>query len=70
MRKQFLAHTDMTRKNSRLEIKKLSELLESIRAEFNNVCDAINDENVKRISDIELGKNEMSYTIEMVSIYR
>ncbi|CCZ27683.1 unknown [Firmicutes bacterium CAG:194] len=70
MRKQFLAHTDMTRKNSRLEIKKLSELLESIRAEFNNVCDAINDENVKRISDMELGKNEMSYTIEMVSIYR
>lgn len=70
MRKQFLAHCDMTREDSRLEISSIKETLDTIRTEFNNVCNAIDDENVKYISDIELEIIEMTYAIEMASLFK
>ena len=60
----------MTREDSRLEISSIKETLDTIRAEFNNVCNAIDDENVKYISDIELGIIEMTYAIEMASLFK
>lgn len=69
MRKQFLAHMDMTRGNGRLEISDMKNMLDIICAEFNNVCDVVNDDDIKRITDIQLGMIEMSYTIEMRALF-
>lgn len=69
MRNQFLAHIDMTRESSRLKISGLKEILDSVCGEFNNVCDAIDDEAIEMISDVELGMIEIVYTMEMAALY-
>lgn len=44
MRREFLAHADMKRDSSKIEICELKELLDLICREFNRVCDVIDDD--------------------------
>lgn len=69
MRKQFLAHTDMKRNDSRIEISDLKDILDTICKEFNNVCNVVNDERVIGISEINIGIQDMTCQIELLALY-
>lgn len=69
MRKKFLAHTDMKRNDSRIEISDLKDILDTICKEFNNVCNVIDDERVNGILDMEIGIQNMMCRIELSKLY-
>ena len=69
MRRQVLAHTDMTRSNSRIEISDLEDMLNVMCKEFNNICNVIEDERVIGISDIDIGLQDMNYQVELLALY-
>lgn len=69
LRRQFLAHTDMKRNDSRIKICELKELLDVICREFNRVCDAIDDDRVVNISEINIGWQDMSCYMELLALY-
>lgn len=69
MRMQFLAHTDMTRNDSRIEISDLKDILDTICKEFNNVCNVVDDERVRGISDKNIGSQNMKCQIELFALY-
>lgn len=69
MRMQFLAHTDMTRNDSRIEISDLKDILDTICKEFNNVCNVVDDERVRGISDKNIGIQNMKCQIELFALY-
>jgi len=69
MRMKFLAHTDMTRSNNRIEIFELIEILDTMCNEFNNICSIIEDERVKGITDVNIGFQNMLYQGELLTLY-
>lgn len=69
MRKQFLAHADMKRDSSRIEICELKELLDSICNEFNRVCDVIDDDRIVNVSEINIGLQDMTCYPELLVLY-
>ena len=69
MRMKFLAHTDMTRSNNRIEISDLMEILDTMCNEFNNICSVIEDERVNGITDVNLGFQNMIYQAELLTLY-
>lgn len=69
MRKQFLAHADMTRNDSRIEISDLKDILDTICKEFNNVCNVVDDERIVGISGINIGLQDMNYQVELLVLY-
>ena len=69
MRRQFLAHTDMTRGDNRLEVSDMCELLDVMCKEFNCVCESIDDDQVVGISEIEIGLQEYSCQMQLLSLY-
>lgn len=69
MRREFLAHADMKRNSSKIEICELTELLEAICREFNRVCDVIDDDKFGSISEIDIGLQDMNYRMELLSLY-
>lgn len=69
MRRQFLAHTDMNRSDSRIKICELKELLDTICREFNRVCDVINDDRIAKVSEINIGLQEMDCYMELITLY-
>lgn len=54
MRRQFLAHTDMTRDDSRIEVSDMSELLDVMCKEFNCICEVVDDDQVVGMSKMKL----------------
>lgn len=69
LRRQFLAHVDMTRSDSRILICELKDLLDAICREFNNICDVIDDDRVFNISEGKIGSQDMCCIIELVELY-
>lgn len=69
MRMKFLAHTDMTRSNNRIEISDLMEILDTMCNEFNNICSVIEDERVNGITDVNIGFQNMIYQAELLTLY-
>lgn len=69
MRKQFLAHADMTRNDSKIEISDLKGVLDAICKEFNNVCSVVDDERITGISEINIGLQDMNYQVELLALY-
>lgn len=69
MRRQFLAHTDEMRGDSIIQICELKNLLDDICREFNRVCDVIDDDRVAKISEINIGLQEMTCYKELFSLY-
>lgn len=69
MRRQFLAHADMTRNDSKIEIGDLKNILDAICKEFNDVCSVIDDERISSISDINIGIQDMDYQSELLMLY-
>ena len=69
MRHQFLAHADMKRDSSKIDICELTELLEAICREFNKVCDVIDDDKFAGISEINIGVQDMNYRMELLALY-
>lgn len=69
MRMKFLAHTDMTRSNNRIEISDLMEILDTMCNEFNNICSVIEDERVNGITDVNIGFQNMFYQAELLTLY-
>lgn len=68
MRRQFLAHTDMKRSGSKIEICELKELLDVICRDFNNVCEVVDDDRIVSISKINIGWQDMNYA-ELLVLY-
>lgn len=69
LRRQFLAHVDMKRSNNRIKICELKELLDVICKEFNRVCDAIDDDRIIKISEIDIEWQDMSCVTELLALY-
>lgn len=69
LRRQFLAHTDMKRNSSRIEICELKELLDMICREFNRVCDVIDDDRIVNLSEINIGLQDMDCHTELLALY-
>lgn len=71
MRNQYLAHTDMTRKGSRIEIAELKKMLDTICREFNKVSKAIGDDRIKNseILKAEIDLQVIGYEHELRLIY-
>lgn len=69
MRKQVLAHIDETRKDSRIEISDLKNILDAICKEFNNVCNVVADERIIEISEINIGLQDMACQVELLTLY-
>lgn len=69
LRRQFLAHTDMTRSDSRIKICELKELLDTLRREFNRVCSIVDDDRIKEITEIEIELQGMNCRMELLALY-
>lgn len=69
LRRQFLAHVDMKRNNSRIDICELKELLDKICKEFNRVCDVVDDDKFSSISEIDIGWQNKDYYTELLLLY-
>ena len=69
MRREFLAHTDMKRKSSKIEICELEELLDAIYREFKGVYDVIGDNRITNISEIDIELQDMNCRRELLSLY-
>lgn len=69
MRREFLAHTDMERNSSKIEICELKELLDSICNEFNRVCDVIDDDRIVNVSEMNIGLQDMTCYPELLVLY-
>jgi len=69
LRKKFLAHTDMKRNDSKIKICELKELLDAICKEFNNACNAIDDDKVVNISEIDIEIQGTNCYMELLSLY-
>lgn len=69
VRRQFLAHVDMKRNDSRIEICELKELLDIICREFNRVCDVIDDDKISQISEINIRWQDMNCYVELLVLY-
>lgn len=69
MRRQFLAHVDMKRNGSKIEICELKELLDVICREFNSVCEVIDDDRIVNISEINIGWQDMNCYAELLVLY-
>lgn len=69
LRRQFLAHVDMKRNDSRIDICELKELLDAIRKDFNRVCEVIDDDKFLSISEINIGWQNMDYYTELLLLY-
>lgn len=68
LRNQFLAHVDMTRTDSRIQISELKGILDIMCKEFNNVCSVIDDQRVSGISNITIGLQDMDYQSELIML--
>jgi len=69
MRRQFLAHTDMNRKDSKILICELKEMLDAICKEFNNSCNVICNDKIRGVSEINIGWQEMNCYAELLALY-
>lgn len=69
LRRRFLAHTDMNRDNSRIEICELKELLDGICREFNRVCDVTDNDRIDYISEINIKLQDMYCYTELLALY-
>lgn len=69
IRMKFLAHADMTRSNSRIEISDLSKLLAIMCKEFNNICSVIDDERVNSISETKVALQDIILRDELQKLY-
>lgn len=69
MRHKFLAHTDMRRNNSRIEMCELKEFLDGICTEFNRICDVIDDHRVESISEKKIAWQDMIFYTELLALY-
>lgn len=69
MRRQFLAHTDMTRDDNRIEVSDMCELLDVMCKEFNWICEVVDDDQVIGISENEIGKQKYSCQMQLLSLY-
>ena len=69
LRRQFLAHVDMYRNGSKIDIHELNVLLDVICKDFNQVCDVIDDDNFFSISDINISHQDMNYYPELLLLY-
>lgn len=68
MRREFLAHADMKRDSSKIEICELKELLDLICSEFNRVCDVIDDNRIGNISE-NIEWQDMACRTELLALY-
>ena len=59
----------MTRSDSIIKICELKDVLDDICREFNRVCDVIDDDRVVKISEINIGLQEMTCYKELLSLY-
>ena len=69
LRRQFLAHVDMKRNNGRIEICDLKDLLDTICREFNRICGVVNNDKVFKISEINIGWQDMNCYTEILMLY-
>ena len=69
MRREFLAHIDMARSNCRIEISDLSDLLDIMCKEFNNICSVIDDERVNCISERDIELQGFKLQVELLALY-
>lgn len=67
IRKEFLAHNDFNKSNTKISIKELYELLFEIKEIYNNLCDANIDGRVRRITDGECNCIEINTAIGMIA---
>ena len=68
MRREFLAHADMKRDSSKIEISELKELLDLICSEFNRVCDVIDDDRIVNISE-NIEWQDAACRTELLALY-
>ena len=69
LRRQFLAHVDMGRSDRRIEICDLKTMLDTICRELNRVCDAIGNDKIFKISEANIGWQDMNCYTEMLMLY-
>lgn len=69
LRRQFLAHVDMKRNNSRIKVSELKQVLDTICRELNEVCDVIGDERIFKVSEINIGWQDMNCYTELLLLY-
>lgn len=69
MRKRYLAHTDMTRGDSKIKISELESALNGIRGEFNATCNVIDDDRVQQITEGEIARVNIGTGIGMNTIF-
>lgn len=69
LRKQYLAHVDMTRNDNRIEIRELKELLDIICREFNRICDVIDDDRISSIPKSNIDLQHMLCYTELFALY-
>lgn len=69
MRRKFLAHTDMKRDSSKIEICELKEMLDTICSGFNKVCDVIDDDSIVGISKEDIDLQNMICSTELFALY-
>lgn len=69
LRRQFLAHTDMKRNSSRIEISDLKELLDIKYREFNSICDVIDDNRIISINEMDIAQQDILYSTELFTLY-
>lgn len=69
MRRQFLAHTDMNRSGSKIEICELKEMLDTICGVFNKVCEVIDNDRIIGISKEDIDLQNMICITELFALY-
>ena len=69
LRRQFLAHADMTRSDNRIEMSDLFNLLDVMYKEFNCICSVIDDDRVSGISEENIGLQDMEIQVELLALY-
>ena len=68
-RKKYLAHTDMTRGDSKIKISELESALIGIRGEFDATCNVIDDDRVRQITEGEIAGISIGTGIGMNVIF-
>lgn len=69
MRQQFLAHADMTRKNNRIQMSDLKNMLEISKEQFNKICDVVDDDRIKGVSETAIKSQDNICRIELLGLY-
>lgn len=69
MRRKFLAHADMKRNGSKIDICELKDLLDKICKEFNKICEVVDNDKISGISEIKISCQDMDYYPELLLLY-